>query len=278
MDTILAEQGLSFTYLRDPSKSEAFDPCRILDDLCEDGMAGAMLPWENGLRMAESDHVVLATGTNDERCLGVVAASDLATEREPFLFLDAAYMAPKARASHLLQRMLAFAMLRVAGEAAVPNVIAACVQTSCYARDLREFGQSFTVAAQFPAAPEDIVIDLGMASLARRIVRVVRPGSRCEAATGAFRSSSARHTGGIPNGIYGGISGGMSSGSPGSVHRIAETLVVVDLSAAHEATILEDARKLYRARPFRGTRRGVADAGAATLPDTRHRLRDATAF
>ena len=138
METILAEQGLRLSYLRNPSKSDAFDPCRILDDLCEDGMAGAMLPWQNGLRMAASDHLIVATGIHNGRCFGVVAASDLATEREPFLFLDAAYLAPVARASHLLQRMLAFAMLRVAGNAAVPNVIAACVQTPCYARSLRD--------------------------------------------------------------------------------------------------------------------------------------------
>jgi hypothetical protein len=269
--TILAEQGLSLTYLREPSSHEAFDPCRILDDLCEDGMAGAMLPWQNGLRMAESDHLVLAHGIANGRCYGAVAASELATDREPFLFLDAAYLASAGHASQLLQRMLAYAMLRIAGDAAAPTVIAACIQAPCYARGLREFGQRFSVSALFPAAPGDVVIDLGMASLARRIVRVVRPGSRYEAATGVFRSAAwagaIRQAG---NGI------GSVTGNP---HRMEETLVVIDLGAADEASILNDARKLYRARPIRGTRRSFTDAVARTGSDTQrqHRLRDATA-
>jgi hypothetical protein len=274
MDTILAEQGLRLTYLRDPSMNEAFDPCRILDDLYEDGMAGAMLPRQNGLGMAESDHLVLATGINDGRCCGFVAASDLATEREPFLFLDAAYMAPLARASHLLQRMLAFAMLRIAGDAAVPTVIAACVQTPCYARGLQDLGQRFTGAVLFPVAPDDVVIDLRMASLARRIVRVVRPGSHYEAATGMLRrvarTYAARHDGGIPNGI--------PSGIPGGIHHMDDALVVVDLSAADEAVILDNARKLYRSRPKSGTRHGFTDTVAGGAPHPRRRLRDATAL
>ncbi len=235
MDTILAEQGLRLGYLRNPSRSEAFDPCRILDDLCEDGMAGAMLPWQNGLRMAASDHLIVATGTNDGRCFGVVAASDLATEREPFLFIDAAYLAPAARASHLLQRMLAFAMLRVAGYAAVPNVIAACVQTPCYARSLREFGQRFTAASLFPAAPDDVVIDLGMASLARRIVRVVRPGSRHEIA-GRFRSPPP-----APRAIDATVA------MTGQHHHMEETLCRHRPEHGRRCAILDDARKLYRA-------------------------------
>jgi hypothetical protein len=266
MDTILAEQGLHLTYLRDPSNSAAFDPCRILDDLCEGGMTGAMLPRQNGLRMAASDHLVLATGRHDGRCCGAVAASDLATEREPFLFLDAAYLPPVARASHLLQRMLAFAMLRIAGDAAVPTLIAACIQTTWYARSLRDLGQRFTGAAVFPVAADEVVIDLGMASLARRIARVVRPGTRYEAATGMFRSAgrpdTARYDGGTPAGT----------------NRVEETLVVIDLNAMGEAAILDDARKLYRASAKSRARHGAADTVASIASVQRRGLRDATAL
>lgn len=261
MEHILAEQGLGLTYLRDPLKSEAFDPCRILDDLSDAGIATAMLPWQNAFRMAESDHLVLATGRKDGRCLGVLAASDLATEREPFLFLDAAYVAPVAQPSNLLQRMVAFAMLRIAGPAAVPTVLAACVQTPCHARSLRELGRRFTAAAVFPAAPDAVVIDLGMASLARRIGRVVRPGSRCEAATGAFRAAAAG-----------------AARSSSAIHRMDETLVVVDLSMASESAILDDARKLYRARPKSAARRSFVDAIAGDALHPRRRLPDATAL
>ena len=177
-----------------------------------------------------------------DRCLGVIAASDLATEREPFLFLDAAYLAPGVRASYLLQRMLAFAMLRIAGIAAVPNVIAACVQTPCYARRLREFGQRFTAASLFPAAPDAVVIDLGMASLARRIVRVVRPASRTRSPPVHARAAASLAL----------------CAAPGRPIAMEETLVVIDLSMADDAAILEDARRLYRARPSREARRSPA--------------------
>lgn len=266
MDTILAEQGLRLTYLRDPSQSEAFDPCRILDDLCDDGMGGAMLPWQNGLRMAGSDHLVVATGANDGRCFGVVAASDMATDRETFLFLDAAYLAPTARTSHLLHRMLAFAMLRIAGFTTVPFVLAACVQTPCYASSLREFGERFTLASLFPAAPEAVVVDLGMASLARRILRVVRPASRHEIA-GRLRSRGAAY---YPAGS------GVICGA--SHYPTDETLVVIDLSMADDATILDDARRLYRARPKTPTRRSLVEAIAGDALHAPPPLPDATAL
>ena len=190
MDTILAEQGLRLSYLRDPSTSDAFDPCRILDDVCDDGMAGAMLPWQNGLRMAASDHLVVATGSNDGRCFGVVAASDMATEREPFLFLDAAYLAPMVRdvqpaathagirhAARRRQRRGADHYRRLRPDA-VLRAQPAGIRPALHAR-----------RRCFPPHRTTVVIDLGMASLARRIMRVVRPASR-HATTGMFRSTA----------------------------------------------------------------------------------------
>jgi hypothetical protein len=220
-----------------------------------------MLPWQNGLRMAASDHLIVATGCTTGRCFGVVAATDLATEREPFLFIDAAYLAPVARTSHLLQRMLAFAVLRVAGNAAVPSVIAACVQTPCYTRSLREFGQRFRAASMFPAAPNDAVIDLGMASLARRIVRVVRPASRQEIA-GRFRFTLA--------------AGAMQR--PAGPHRMEETLIVLDLSMADDAAILDDARKLYRSRLRSAAWRELIEVATGDARHAQQRLSDATAL
>lgn len=238
MDTILAEHGVRLSYLSEPSQREAFDPCRVLEDLYCDGRADAMLPWQNGLRMANSDHLVLATRA-DGRFVGALAASDQATRQEPFLFLDAAYLAPTVRTTNLLQRMLAFAMLRVAGNEAMPAVIAACVQSPCYLRHLRGFGAHFTGASSFPAGPEDIVIDLGMASLARRIARVVRPASRCDISGTACQAVGASDAG-------------------GTAQTMRETLVVIDLGPAHEATVLEEARRLYRPRAARGARRSAA--------------------
>jgi hypothetical protein len=233
MENILAEQGLELTYWRDPSRHDAFDPCRLLEDLYGEGAARAMLPWQNGLRMADSDHLVVATVGRGERCIGVLAATDCGTQHEPFLWLDAAYLAPSAHEA-VFFRMLALAMLRIAGNESVPTVIAACVQTPGYLRMLRAFGRQFDAAALFPPAPDDVVIDLGMASLARRVGRTARPGARCIAANAPPRAAFSDAAAGQP---------------------MPEMLVVVDLSAAREATVLQDARRLYRARHMRAARR-----------------------
>ena len=258
MDTILAEQGFNLTYLHDPSTSDAFDPCRILDDLSDGGVAGAVLPWQNVFRMAESDHLVLVAGRSDRRCLGLLAASDLATEREPFLFLDAAWVTPEAGAANLLHRMVAFAILHIGGFAPVPTVLAACVRSPAHACSLRDIGQRFTAASRFPAAADDVVIDLGMAALARRILRVVRPSSR-------YGISSS--VGAIDR----------VAGASGGAHRMEETLVVLDLSMADDATILDDARRLYRARPKRDVQRGMVDVVAGHPLSPQRRVPDATA-
>ena len=275
MGHVLAGQGLQLSYARDPSRREGFDPNSILRDLYREGTAHAMLPWQNGLRLAVSDHLVLATekgtgekgtgekaigekGTGEKgigRCLGVVAASDLATNREPFLLVDAAYIAPIANAALILHRMLAFAMLRIAGNEAVPSVIAARVRTPFHADMLRDFGRWFAGASLFPAAPIDVVIDLGMAALARRIGRTVRPGSPLVSANGTFHAAAPAYAGSAP----------------------AETLIVIDLSAANDASIIEDARRLYRARLPRGSRGGLPAPLVDTARSAASSLRDVSA-
>jgi hypothetical protein len=274
MDKDLAKRGLSFSYLHNPSEDEAFDPCRLLDDVCEDGIAGAMLPMRNGLRMAGSDHLVVAVTANGGRCRGALAASDMATEQEPFLFVDAAYVSPEVRASHVLERMLALAMLRIAGDVAVPIVIAACVQTPRYVHGLHTLGQRFTGAKLFPAAQEQVVVDLGMAALARRIARVVRPRLRYEAASGVF------HRAAFNDGAFlvGGASGSAAHSPQSDFHRMEETLVVIDLSAIDEAVIIDTARKLYRARLKSGVRQGFARSVGGSSSRPRPPLRDASAF
>lgn len=252
MDSNLADQGLKLIYLHQPARIDSFDPGPIIDDLCDNAAATGMLPWRDGRRICDSDHLVLATGRGDGRCVGLLAGSDMATEREPFLFLDTAYIAHVSRAAHLLHRMLAFAMLRIAGLATVPTVLAGCVQTPSFARALCDFGTHFSNAVVFPATPSEVVIDLGMASQARRIARTVRPGSRGEAAFTMLRAGKL---------------------DDDEAYRMEDSLVVVDLSAANEATLLDEALKLYRARVTHGARRGLVHAMAGAVSHTRRRLR-----
>ena len=255
MGHVLAKLGLQLSYARDPSRREGFDPTSILEHLYGAGTAHGMLPWQNGPRLAASDHLVLATEKSTGRGLGVVAASDLATDREPFLLIDAACVAPIADPAFMLHRMLAFAMLRIAGNEMVPGVIAARVRTPFHGDMLRDFGRRFAGASLFPAVPTDVVIDLGMVALARRIGRTVRPGSPLVSANGTFHAAAPACV--------------------GSAH--AETLVVIDLSAANDESIIEDARRLYRARPARGSRGCVLAPLVDTARSDAASLRDVSA-
>jgi hypothetical protein len=58
-----------------------------------------------------------------------------------------------------------------------------------------------------------------------------------------------------------------------------ETLVVLDLSMADDASILDDARKVYRARPKHAARRDIVDAAVvADVLQSRRQLPDVTAL
>jgi hypothetical protein len=245
MDTNLAEKGLTLSYLHDPSESRALESCGFLEDVCEDRIAGTMLPKHSGVRMASSNHLIVALGANGGTCRGALAANDMATEREPFLCLDSAYVSPLVRASYVLERMLALAILRIAGDATLPTVIAGCVPTGREPNVMHQIGQRFTGARLFPAPAKTAVIDLGMAALARRIARVMRPTWRYDVGTGAF--------------LYAG-----------------ETLVVIDLGAIDEAIILDTARKLYRSRP-KGSRRRTSARNPSGVTSAPQQLYDATA-
>ena len=60
------------------------------------------------------------------------------------------------------------------------------------------------------------------------------------------------------------------------INQMDETLVVIDLSMADDASILEDARKLYRARPRSSASRGFEDTSAGAASAQAQRLSDAS--
>ena len=169
MDAIVAEQGcaveLCARSVAEPgirSVPHSRGPVRRRD-------AGAMLPWQNGLRMAASDHLVLATESDDDRCFGVIAASEPGNRAGAIPFprrgLPAAGRARVLPAAahagfrHAARRRLRHGAERHRRLRADTLLRAACCGT---------FGQRFSAASLFPAVPGDVVIDLGMASLARR--------------------------------------------------------------------------------------------------------------
>lgn len=226
MEHILAGQGLRVTCLGSAEAIDEFDDCMFCDEW-GGSVTSALHPWRGRLLLADQDVLVLVRGRDDDHVLGVLAASQRATDHEPFVFLEAAYVSPRAHGRNLLQRMIAFCVLSLARQEATPSLIAACVQSTPYHRNILELQAVFRGASGFPdpAAP---AVDLSMARTAQRIARTVRPEARYAAGTGVFYAAN-----------------------DSALRFPQQSLAMLDLAACDEAAIIADARHLYRQRPSR---------------------------
>jgi hypothetical protein len=241
MEHILADQGLRVSCLGSADAIDAFDDCMFVDEW-GGGLTSALHPWRGRLLLAEQDVLVLVRGKDDDRPLGLIAASQRATECEPFVLLEAAYISPHARARNLLQRMIAFTVLSLARQEMTPSVIAACTNSEAYRRNIEEVRPHFAGASVFPA-PHAPAVDLSMARMAQRIARTLRPEARYASGSGTFYAASDRE-----------------------LRFPQQSLVVLDLGG-DEATVAADARRLYRRRASR--RADQADA-ARDCRGTKH--------
>ena len=246
MDHVLTEHGLRLTYLRDPNVIDNLDQDQILDDLSDGTPDGDPLPWLPRYGLADYDHLVLVTDRTNGRYLAFLAANDGATAREDFLFLETAFVTAVARGQNLMRRMIALAMLRIGGIRAAPSVIVACTRNPICCRIMRETARHFTGAALFPD-PDSVAINFHTATLAQRIAREIGPNHRFQVTTGTMR---------------GGMVAGAGVGQYRPLARDPQfdrlfgqwlqpadrMLAMLDLRGEDEATILDDARRLYRSR------------------------------
>jgi hypothetical protein len=245
MDHVLTEYGLRLTYLCDPNVIDELDQDRILEDLSDDTPDGDPLPWLTRYRLADYDHLVLVTDRHSGRYLAFLGANDGATTHEHFLLLDTAFVATIARGQNLLRRMIALAMLRIGGMGIVPPIIVACTRDPVCYRIMRDTARGFTGAVFFPN-PASVAINFHTATLAQRIARELYPNYRFQISTGTIRGTMA--------GIGANYSRSISSNKQidnlfGETMRPADRmLAVLDLRGEDEATILDDARRLYRSR------------------------------
>jgi hypothetical protein len=246
MNHVLAEHGLCLTYLCDPNAIDELDQDDILEDLSDDTPDGDPLAWLTRCRLADYDHLVLVTDQPSGRYLGFLAATDGATTRDSFLLLETAFVAPVARDQNLMRRMIALAMLRIGGIGAVPSVIVACTRNPICYRIMRETARHFTGAVFFPD-PDSVTINFQTATLAQRIAREIDPNHRFQATTGTIRGGMM-------------VAAGASRYRPFArdpqfdrmfglrLQPADRMLAMLDLRGEDEATILDDARRLYRSR------------------------------
>ncbi len=240
MDHVLTEHGLRLTYLCDPHDIDELDQDRILEDMSDDMPGGDPLPWISRYPLVDYDHLVLVTDRRSGRYLAFLGVNNGTTIREDFLLLQSAFVTTEARGHNLMRRMIAFALLRIGGIDAVPSIIAARTSSPLCYRIMREMAHRFTRAAFLPD-PDSVTINFQTATLAQRIAREISPDYRIQATTGMIRNGTmiaagADHVSSLVCGSWIGRSFG------------PRMLTVLDLRGQDEATILADARRIYRSR------------------------------
>jgi hypothetical protein len=245
MDHVLTEHGLRLTYLRNPHAIDELGQDRILDDLADYTADGNPLPWLTRYRLTDYDHLVLVADRSSGRYLGFLAASNGATTREDFLLLETAFVTTVARGQNLMRRMIALAMLRIGGMGPVPSVIAASTRNPHCCRIMRDIARRFTNAAFFPN-PDSVAINFHTATLAQRIVREIGPNYRLQASTGTIRGPAAAISGGFHRQLS--TDPQIDSLFSQRMQPARRMLAILDLRRGDEATILDDARRLYRSK------------------------------
>jgi len=246
MDHLLAGSGLRLSYLRDRASINRLDTQRIQADLSEPGTRYALCWWFSTVCLAEFDHIVLATDCDTGCYVAMLAANDGDVDDGPYLCLQAAFAIDAMRGSTLMRRMLAYAIIRMAGLGnTIPRIIAAPTSTPACYRMLAQFAQTVPNATVFPE-PDAAAIDMRGAGLARRIARSVAPHSDYAAANGTIigsrlrsRTCFARTTAPDP---------ALDTMFERNLRAGDQMMVVIDMRDSDEKTITDKTRGLVRAR------------------------------
>lgn len=267
MEHILADAGLRMTYLRHPYQIDEQNQDTILHDLSEGGIEDlTAAAYLTNINFSDYDHLILATDCRTERTVGLLGLHEGGTGREDFLHLRTAFVAPAARGRRIMDRMAAYALLRVASFAPVPQVVVARTSNPLWYRRLRQLAQRFTGAVFFPDHSHP-AIRLDSVRLAQRLARELAPNLHFEIGTATLRGG--RIAAGLPH-------NGPSALTPCKDPRIEELfgqlqrpadqmLLAIDLRSQTETAILDSARRIYRTREFARFKLALAMAALLEL-------------
>ena len=191
MDLVLTEPRIRLTCLSNADAIETLDIDQLVDDLA-DGTPPDFLTPE---RLCVQDLVVVATAEaagrkatlGSGRYVGLLGARDAVVEGHPFVHLDMACVAPRARGQRLVSRLIAQAAAERVGQTAI---LAARTATPSWFRALRHFASALSGAAFHPA-PAGTVVKLRTAALARQIAGELCPEHRHDVATGVLHGNWA---------------------------------------------------------------------------------------
>ena len=249
MEHILTDAGLRMTYLRHPYQLDEPNQDAILQDLSEGWIENLTSAYLTHINFSDYDHLILATDCRTDRTVGMLGMHEGHTGQEDFLKLQTAFVAPAARGRGIMDRMAAHGLLRVASFAPVPQVIVARTSNPTWYRSLRQLARRFTGAVFFPDHHHP-AIRLDSVRLAQRLARQLAPSLHFEIGTATLRGG--RIDAGLPHdnpGVRAPCKDPRLEALFGQLLQPADQmLLAIDLRSETEATILEDARKVYRTR------------------------------
>lgn len=222
---------------------DALDQAQLLNDLREAGVPARQRVWLSLQPLDSFDRIMLALDCHG-KCEGMLLVQSRTTALEPFLVIEALSGVPTARGEALLQRMLAYLILRLNTLEEQPVALMARTRNPSLCRVLHRIAGRIGSAGFYPE-PDAGVVQLSAAALAHRLARSAGPDRRFEDARDTLRTGPAADA---P------VDGPM--------------LVVLDLRFGNEMTQIEDARRLLRARISRlATRPMVPEALPLPLHD-----------
>jgi hypothetical protein len=231
----LAGLGLKLDEIGGQRAIEALDQELILADLRDAGVPARQRAWLALQRLSDFDRILLAQDSRTGHCQGLVLIKHGATTHERFLTIETLVGTPRARGEALLQRMVAFLLLRLGTMEEYPTAILARARHPSLCRVLHSIGMRIPSVAFYPE-PDGTVISLDTAALAHRVARSTDVGRR-------FYATRALLQGGIA-----------------SAQVDGPMLAVLDLRHCDEAQLIEGARRLFRARLPRSLSRQVVSA------------------
>ena len=248
MDDHITDANVRLTYFTDKLAIEALDQDRITEELTNLSPGENPAGWLGRRLLTDYDHLVLASNRHTGASIGLLGARHGTTSSETFLLLETAFIASSARGRKVIRRMIALAMLRIAGLAETPQVIAARTSNPLGYRMLRSFGQNFRKAVFFPE-PVSNVIPLSTAALARRIAREICPRLRFNPLNGALRGGLAEDGPALTRGSTAlALDPEILTMFDHSLERTDQMLTVLDLRPEAEADIVDTTRRLFRGR------------------------------
>lgn len=226
MGQILVGMGLKLHDVGGDTQIGDLDRVQLLADLRDAGVPERQRNWLSLQQLESFDRILVARDQRTGRVEGAMLVQHRSIDGTPFLAVEAVSGMPEARGQALVQRMLAWLLLRLDMLEQRPAAILACTRNLSLCRVLRDVAGGIGGARFYPER-DDAAIPLPLAAAAHRMARQVGHPHRFDATRQALRDTAA---GTAPDGPM---------------------LALLDVGTVPQAALEEDARRLFRARPPR---------------------------